>query len=69
MSTLDFLSQPEALALLTGSVSLLSRDEVEKHLEGMSGPLCEIVSRVKKVNRKHTVPGSFQGQTHKQMLL
>lgn len=50
------------------SVSLLSRDEVEKRFEGklsknMSGPLYEIVSRVMKalVNRKITVPGNFQG--------
>lgn len=55
-------------ALLMASVSLLSRDEVEKRFEGklsknMSGPLYEIVSRVMKalVNRKITVPGNFQG--------
>ncbi|KAF4105190.1 hypothetical protein G5714_014521 [Onychostoma macrolepis] len=28
----------------------MSEDEVEKHFEGMSGPLCEIVSRVKKTS-------------------
>ncbi len=56
------------LALLTGAVSVLSRDEVEKRYEGklsknMSGTLYEIVSRVMKalVNRKITVPGNFQG--------
>lgn len=63
MSTLDFLSLPGALASLTGSVSLLSRDEVEKHFEGMCGPLCGIVSRVKKVIRKLAVLPGVNTQT------
>ncbi|XP_028824163.1 FACT complex subunit SSRP1a isoform X3 [Denticeps clupeoides] len=53
----------------------MSEDEVEKRYEGklsknMSGSLYEVVSRVMKalVNRKITVPGSFQGHSGSQCI-